>query len=415
MRLKRVLFVAYGAGHIRTVLPIVKALKADRAAAAQFEPVILGLTTARREVEAAGFKCLGFRDLIVPDEDSAALAWGRELVGDPEPDSPVPHSESVAYMGLNFRDLVAQNGEERAREKVETSGRASFLPMLTARRALERLHIDAVVATGSPRAERAFLTAAREKGCPSLAVWLSLSSYTLAWIGRKGFTSKVCVDSVYARRRLIGAGRPSDEIVITGNPQFDALIHGARQTECADFREQKGWLDNDRVLLFASQVEPERHPFTGETGDPGLSQKLANALSAAVIVADDRVRLCVRCHPNEPPIDLPEKTRISQSGQSDDLASLLHAVDAVFTCSSTLGYQAALIGKPVVQGMFSMFSKDVPFHELAGAREVSDLADLGKVFSDLCADKLRRPNMIQSVFSEPAAVKVLDVLKGFWQ
>ncbi|MCP5088790.1 MAG: hypothetical protein GY952_18525 [Rhodobacteraceae bacterium] len=409
--MKRVLFVAYGAGHIRTILPVVKALSSHPLGRAQVEPLIVGLTTARSEVENAGFNCLGFRDLVVPGADDQALQWGRSLVGPPIHDGPVPDSESVAYMGLSYRDLVVQAGEKAAQEQFSEYGRACFTPVFTAARALENLGIDAVVSTNSPRAEKAFLQAARDASLPSLAIWPSLASHELEWIGQAGFTSKVCVDSDYSKNQLVIAGRSPDEIALTGNPQFDGLLQAANNHKAAEFRRQKGWHSNDRVLLFANQLEPDRHPFTGQTGDPTLPDRLTEELVNAAKTHSGTVKLCVRNHPNQAAPKVEADERISLSTQADDLADLLPAVDAVFTCSSTLGYQAALIGKPVVQGMFSMFSRDVPFAALVGAREITDMDEFGRMFADLHNDQLPPSIVTQANGTRSAALNVLDVLE----
>ena len=72
--MKKALFVAYGGGHVRMLLPVARSLR-ERGWA---EPVFLGLTTARAEVEAAGFRCLGFLDFVRPEDASAEVrARGR--------------------------------------------------------------------------------------------------------------------------------------------------------------------------------------------------------------------------------------------------------------------------------------------------------------------------------------------------
>lgn len=406
MKKRQILFVAYGAGHIRTVLPVVQAILDNPASG--MEPVLLALTTAAAEAKASGVPCIGFADLgeLRPEVE----AWGRKLAG-PELENPVvPYRESVAYHGRSYADLIETEGEAQAAELYAQKGRAAFLPIPTALRALDQFEIDAVVATNSPRAERAFLEAARQTGRPSLTIWSSLASHEISWIGQPGFSSKVCVDSPFAIAQMQRAGRPAGEIVLTGNPQFDRLSRPRQAGQVKAFRAAHGWKPGDKVMLFAQQNEPAVHPFTGEAGNPDLPQALNDALASALLRSDESVRLCVRYHPNQGVWAMPDDPRITISPQSENLDALLHAIDAVFTCSSTVAYQGAIIGKPVVQGLFSVFSKDVPFGAMVGARTVSDLAEMDAIWSELARGALPRPTLSYEGAGN-AAHNVMNVLK----
>ena len=68
------LFVSYGGGHVKALLPVAR--RARELGLAQ--PVYLALTTAAAEARAAGLQVLGFRDLLQPG-DEAALRRGEEL------------------------------------------------------------------------------------------------------------------------------------------------------------------------------------------------------------------------------------------------------------------------------------------------------------------------------------------------
>ena len=67
--MKTVLFVAYGSGHIKMVVPLAQALAANGMA----KPVVLALTTAAPVARAAGLEVLQFRDFVT-EADGAALA-----------------------------------------------------------------------------------------------------------------------------------------------------------------------------------------------------------------------------------------------------------------------------------------------------------------------------------------------------
>ena len=70
--MKKVLFVAYGGGHVNMVIPVAKKLMAQPG----FYVEVLGLTTARHVLEKENIPCFGFSDLEV---NSKALAIGEKL------------------------------------------------------------------------------------------------------------------------------------------------------------------------------------------------------------------------------------------------------------------------------------------------------------------------------------------------
>lgn len=387
---KKVLFVAYGAGHIRTLLPIVKRITNDSSLSRKFTPIILALTTARLEVEKSGLPYIGFQDLET--FNSLAREWGEKLADSLPANPNIPHSETVAYLGQSYMDLILEHGQAKADSLYAQKGRAAFFPLSTAKQALNDLKIDIVIATNSPRAEHAFLEAARQTKRKSLTIWSSLASHEIAWIGQPGFTDIVCVDSLYAQQKMLKAGRPIGEIALTGNPQFDDLL-AYNQEEIAEFRKSKGWKPKDKILLFAQQNEPAIHPFTGEKGDIELPQKLNNIFFSSLKLTLSSVKLCIRYHPNQTPIPYTQHPQVSESNQSENLRILLHSVDAVFTCSSTVAYQAAILGKPIIQGMFSIFSKDVCFKEIANASEIYQFEEIPHIWEKITNDTLPKPNL----------------------
>ena len=104
----KVLFVAYGSGHIKMVVPLAQALAASGLA----EPVVLALTTAAPVARAAGLTVIQFKDFVTSG-DGAALQQGERLMqglGGPVADP----QETVAYLGLSMADLIDEVGPEKA-------------------------------------------------------------------------------------------------------------------------------------------------------------------------------------------------------------------------------------------------------------------------------------------------------------
>jgi hypothetical protein len=350
--MKCVLFVAYGSGHIKMLIPVAKALQASGRA----QTVVLALTTAAPVARAAGLDVVQFKDFVLSG-DEAALARGRHMAQDLGGAVGDPH-ESAAYLGLSYADLEADLGAATAEVEYRRRGRQAFMPVRTLTRILKALRPDVVVATNAPRGERAAIVAAGRLRIPALCVVDLFAIDEVQWIGQAGYADRVCVLNAAVREFLIAAGRRPEEVVETGNPGFDAL--NAPETVAAghQWRWQRGWGDR-RVLLWPTQVEPVVHPFDGRPGDPTLPGRALQQLVQWTLARDDAV-LCLRPRAGETPPDVPAHERIVITGQDLHLPTLLHACDLVVTLSSTVGLEGHLAGCRLVQVTGSVFDDAMP-------------------------------------------------------
>ena len=316
--MKRVMFVGYGGGHVRMLLPVARMLR-DRGLA---EPLFLGLTTARAEVEAAGFPCMGFTEFLRED-DAAALEQGRALAARLGSHA-ISFEESAAYLGLSYADLVREHGAERAVALYAAHGRQAFLPVATLERILSRVKPDLLVATSAPRAERASFVAARRLGVPAVCLVDLFAAYEIEWLREPGFADRLCVLNERVRERLVGAGRHAGEVIVTGNPAFDGLLDPAVRERGAALRKARGW-DGRRVWLWASQVEPENHPCQPGRGDTLLPARIARELQRVTQARPD-MALVIRPHPSEGEYRIELGPRQSLSPRSENLHELLQAL-----------------------------------------------------------------------------------------
>lgn len=348
----KVLFVAYGSGHIKMVVPLAQAL----AASGKAKPTVLALTTAAPVARAAGLDVIQFRDFLTSDDD-VALKLGQALmsglggaVADP--------LETVAYLGLSMADLIADAGPQEAERAYRKFGRQAFLPVPTLQRILRQVAPDLVVCTNSPRAERAAVLAARKLGIPSICVVDLFAIDEVKWLGAPDYADRVCVLNESVRQFLVAAGRSEEQVVVTGNPGFDALNAPAALARGRQIREQRGWLDR-RVLLWPAQVEPAFHPFDGRPGDPSLPQRTLDAVVQWVLSRTDCV-LCIRPRAGEAePVPVSD-ARVVLTGQDWPLAPLLHATDLVVTLNSTVGLEGHLAGCRLIQVLGSVFDQAMP-------------------------------------------------------
>lgn len=393
------LFVAYGGGHVAMVVPV--ALRAQ--ALGLCEPLVLALTTAGPVARAAGLKTVGFNDFTLP-EDQPWLARGARMAAQLT-NAPVDAAESAAYLGLSFADLAADQGVDQAQADYDAHGRAAFLPVRFLERVLTEVRPQLVCATNSPRAERAAVLAARRLGIPAACLVDLFAVDERRWIGRAGFADRVCVLNEAVRQSLLAMERRADEVLVTGNPAFDRLQVPPDPQRVAAIRQRLGH-PGRRVLLWASHVEPASHPWRpGAVGDPLMPRRVLDALVAHLAARHDWV-LAVRPHPSEEAPALPALDHVVLTGQDWPLAELLHASDAVCTLTSTVGLEAHLLGKPVVQVAGSLFEDAAPYAAM-GIAVPATLASLGQVI-----DGLPAPGAAATAPAEAAADRVVHVLRG---
>ena len=365
MATKTVLFVAYGSGHIKMLIPVAQALAASGLA----RPVVLALTTAAPAALAAGLDVIQLKDFVRP-VDAPALAHGHRLMsalGAPVADA----DETAAYLGLSFADLVADLGLAQAESRYLDKGRQAFLPVATLTRILKKIKPDLLVATNSPRAERAAILAAGQLGIPSVCVVDLFAIDEVQWSGDARYADRVCVLNESVRQFLIASGRRLEQVVVTGNPGFDALNDAAAIAKGQQLRAARGWADK-RVVLWPKQVEPAVHPFDGRIGNPGLPAQALGQLMDWILSRQDVV-LCIRARAGEHAPVIPVDSRIVLTGQDWPLAPLLHAADMVVTLSSTVGLEGHLAGCRLVQVLGSVFDAAMPLASYGIADEAVSL------------------------------------------
>lgn len=399
--MKDVLFVTYGSGHVRMVLPVAQAL----ASSGLGRPLVLGLTTAAPLVKEAGLELLQFKDFLLPGDDKA-LAHGRRLLGQMR--GPVAdEQESIAYLGLCYSELEQDVGVCEASQRYARYGRQAFLPLRILQRVLSRISPSLVVATNSPRAERAAIEGARALGIPSVCMVDLFCLDEVGWIGQPDYGDRVCVLNDSVKEFLVHAGRDDAQVVVTGNPAFDDLANPLYVAKGVFLREINHW-NGKHVLLWPTQVEPAFHPFNGKPGHPDLPHRALSAVVEWVLSRQDCV-LCVRPRAGELAPPLPADARIRIVGQETGLASLLHAVDIVVTLNSTVGLEGHLAGKRLIQVLGSVFDDAMPLKKYGIADEAVAVESISQAL-ERCVG---RPVAATARSRTAAAPKVLEVLRAF--
>ncbi len=375
--MKTILFVTYGGGHVNMLIPVIRHLST----LADFNCLVMGLTTAASQLARCGIQSVGFSSLL-RDDDVRAISHGRRLFSSLPQDGAVDPQESIAYLGLSYADLEERLGVEGAAVEYALKGRQAFLPLGPMRRACIKYAPDVIVTTISPRAEQAAILVASEMKIPSVCLIDLFARPSLKRASTQGYATRVCVISDSVKNWLIRAGRRPDEVVVTGNPVFDELFARDIKSKAVSLREKNKW-QGKKVILWASQIEPERNPFSGRIGDPSLPWSVEACLKDIIRSKDDW-HLVIRYHPNQgcvPTSEVDEKITISE--RNEPLAPLLQAVDLVVTLTSTVGLEARLLGKPLITVDMSVYSDDTPYAKLGFSVGIDDLSELESAMSRL--------------------------------
>jgi hypothetical protein len=345
----KVLFVSYGGGHIGMVLPVMRELEALLPGV---QSPLMALTTGHLKAKSTRSDALGYKDFLHLVDAGAARAWGERLSeGNTSPD--VPRDETIAYLGINYLDLIAQHGEAGAAELYRTQGRYGFRPLHFMREVMNAVQPDAVVATNSPRSERTALDVAAERGLPAIGMVDLFGLDSDTYVLHEPKPAWTCVISEGVRQRLIARGFPAGGVVVTGNPAFDGLLSRTNEEKARNFIDHQGW-QGLTPILWAGHLEPV------EASEPMFAGSLlgiaVERLLRDLVRDRDNLALIVRYHPNEwhhfP--RAPEQHRVHFSKPSEEpVHPLVLASRAVVVQNSTVGLESAIAGRSVVSLEFA--------------------------------------------------------------
>lgn len=386
--MKKLIFVTYGGGHVAMMVPVIKKMLSFNC----YNIVVIALTTAGSVLDREGISSLGYKDFTDLANDRW-VSYGHELLDIVLERSPlISHEESLAYYGINFLELVESYGYESALSLFQEKGRHAFFPIKFFEKVLSVLKPDLVVATNSPRSERAAIQAAGLLDIKSLCLVDMFALQEYQFLAKSDYATKIGVLNCDVKDFLVSKGRAESDIVVTGNPAFDRIFDKSLKVLAdvlkEDLLEQ---VPHKKIILFASQIERFKHPFEDvDGGDIFLPIKIEHALREFVSNRE-QYHLVVRYHPSENTKFEPAKN-VSLSLKSDNLHVLIHAVDLVIVTASTVGLEAYLAGKPVISVDNSIWTKDAPYSQMGISYGVPSVDAL--------------PNAIESIFQGSYAPKL---------
>ncbi|NBO18164.1 MAG: hypothetical protein EBV03_02870 [Proteobacteria bacterium] len=410
---KTVLFVVYGGGHARMVVPVIRALSPD------IHCISLALTMAGPIFTHEKLPYLGYKDFVRPG-DEQALAWGKELAQQFHAEaSGIELAESEAYLGLCYADLVARHGEAEAARMLKEQGRHAFLPLTVLERVLDTVKPDMVVTTNSPRSERAAVAVAKARGITTLSMVDLFGIMHFHPLESDYIT--VLTEQVMDNLALEGVHKPRSAYLVTGNPAFDVAFDYRGPVDYAWRKEHFPAIpDAAKTLLWIDmpaywELEPQHFHVRNDEEILRDLEDMAEACRA------NDACLLVRPHPSQPREiyhEWMQRTNYPHVffAASVPLYPLLRATHAVATYTSTVSVEALLMQRPVIQLRYHPGRSDMPLGEWGlalTARSRAELpARLREALTEDEAAKGRMTRVAQLLPQEKAGPKVARCIEA---
>ncbi len=373
----RILIACYGGGHVQSLIPLARALQA----AADVELTVIGFTTARAAFQRAGVEAVGYTVL-----EPYLLHPCLDLLAPFLPDSGHPdvsEEETRAYFHVGMHDLIEQLGEAEALRRITEQGRVAFQPEATLRRYLEQTAPDLVVTSTSPRSELALQRAARELGITGLAVSDLFLQHEASYLCAPGYAEHISVIAQYVADHLRQAGCDCTQLHVTGNPAFDGLFTEQMRAAGAAIRSELGLAEGERLVTWIGTPQD-----VSLRGKRFVQNAAVIARLEAFCAANPGHRYAIRPHPNRP-FELPDSLCYAHLlGSAYPIEAVLWASDTVLLETSTVGLQAALIGRDVI----TVAAEDYPPYASLGL--ATDVPDLEALDAAILA---RRPPSLQAL------------------
>lgn len=331
--LKKVFIVFYGGGHVTMALPVINEFR-NRG----IDVVPLALTTASGVLKRKGIQHKSILD-YVDAKNSDVRKYGYEILDRHHTDGKgISKEASLAYLGSSLLDAVNLKGYDMAIEDYRQNGLNSFCAVELMKSILKKEKPDFVIATPSPRMEKAALKASYELDIPSLCMVDLFAILEMPWLKNQDNGRYLTVFSEQVKKKLIDHGREPDRIFVTGNPAFDNLASAPEKYSASHYKSQKGIAGDKKIIFWADQPEPGREQIP----------KMYRERIAEICLGID-AQFVIRFHPSstdETKETIPAGAIVSFP--DEDLHEALWACDVVMTFTSTVAMEALLLGKKVI-------------------------------------------------------------------
>jgi hypothetical protein len=192
-----------------------------------------------------------------------------------------------------------------------------------------------------------------------------------------GGTDLVAVTGQYVKDFLIAQGRRAEEVLVVGQPRFDALERRTSRVARPACARQLNLPEDRKVVLFITQAF-STYGYLSEEEEEATVEKILDGL---VALGPDVCRV-LKLHPQERPDRY--APLLTRRGWNDkvivtkdvDLPSLLRCSDLVVTVNSTVALEAVILGIPIITVNLSAEGDYFPYAEEGVARGVYDEKDI---------------------------------------
>lgn len=296
----------------------------------------------------AGIRHENFNDFIVPEVRSASEIRFKELL-------PLWMN---SLESPSFQDQFAMGETSfftEARDVLEGVFREQFLSAIvtveTFKKIADQRRLALVLSWSdfSPLHRTLALTA-RQMGIPFLHVAHAI--HGMDPTNETVYADRVAVYGDFSRDMYLSSGNPPEKIVVTGNPDWDKYKSIMPSLRKDDICSVLGLDPKKRTILFATFW------LAGPTSpiDPSLVERFYRALLRTIsdISRYHKVQLAVKLHPSECDRKGWYRKIAIEEGMEDlvieasRLEALLMVSDVVVCRASNIGFEALLLGKPVI-------------------------------------------------------------------
>ena len=292
---KTVLFVTYGGGHARMLIPIIQALTNDP----DIRIETLALTTGGPIFKSENLPYKGFKDFLDPAKDKEALAWGKKLAAiHHSPDSGMEEAESIAYLGLSYWDLALRYGEGEAAKLWAEKGRHAFLPLTVLERVIDSVKPDIVVTTNSPKSEQAAIEVANKKNILTLSTVDLFGIHHFHPLEAK-YMTVICQQTIDNMRNE-GVSKPDNAFIIAGNPAFDRAFDYRGPTDYAYRKTHFPSLPPDKPILLWIDMPAYWNLIERRLHTRSSAEVIRDLDTLADATAKNCGSMLIRPHPSQP-------------------------------------------------------------------------------------------------------------------
>jgi len=237
----------------------------------------------------------------------------------------------------------------------------------------EAPHVLVVTEERSPF-QRAFVMASKSLGTSTFAI--QAAPYSEIWDGGSISTDKVAVDGQYCKDMLVSKGNNPDKIVITGQSRFDPLLLRDRTFDKEGICRELNLDSKRKLVTFFTQTVGL---FVRGREKMLLLKGIFEAMKSL-----SEVQLVVKLHPTREFSDEIYRRTASEVGLKDftilrntDIWELLYISDAVIVINSTVGYEAIIMERPLIQDRISKSERDYLDYTKDGA--AVPIYDIGRI------------------------------------